>query len=164
MTAFVSLIDKIEDKNRFEEAGLKEGLLSSGPQTIEIEEYCSTFNALNPHLEPIVLSITQLLPLKIQVYDSFFSLRVLRLFLSTIFENVTKFGMPEAGRINLRVTSSLSTCVFENDTNDETVEFDEKGLRGNLKLFQLLIANTNSGKLTIDPGDYKFRVTYEARK
>jgi len=164
MTAFVSLIDKAEDKKRFESAGLKEGLLSQAPVTIDIVEYCSAFNALNPHLDPIVLSTPQITPLQIRVYDSFFSTRVLRLFVNTVFENTTKFGRRDSGRINLRIMSSETQWVFENDTNDETVEVDQRSLRGNLKLFQLLLGNTNSGKLTVEGGQYKFTVTYEAIK
>jgi hypothetical protein len=162
MTAFISLIDKIESQSHFEESGRMEGLLVEHQETINILKYCAEYNKTNPHLDGIKVLGGIPRPLSIKVYNSYFSTPALRLFLDTIFENVNKFGRRTDKKIELRVSSLASEWTFENDTNDERVEIDLKKIRGNLFLFNLLIEKTNSGKLTISPpGDYKFKVTYQ---
>jgi hypothetical protein len=162
LTAFISLIDKLESQPHFEESGRKEGLLVEQPETIDILKYCSEFNKTNPDLDDIEVFGKQLRPLSIKVYDSYFSAPALRLFLDTIFENVNKFGRRIDKKIKIRVTTPPSEWTFENDTNDEAVEVDPTKIRGNLYLFNSLIEKTNSGKLTVNPpGNHKFKVTYQ---
>jgi hypothetical protein len=163
MTAFASLIDKIESQKHFEESGRMEGLLVEHPETINILKYCAEYNKTNAHLDDIKVLGGTPRPLSIKVYDSYFSASALRLFMDTIFENVNKFGRRTGKKIELRVSSLASEWTFENDTNDERVDVDLTKIRGNLFLFNLLIEKTDSGKLTISPpGDYKFKVTYQA--
>lgn len=163
MTAFVSLIDKIESQSHFEDSGRIEGLLVEHQEAINISKYCAEYNKTNPQRDDIKVLGETPQPLCIKVYDSYFSAPALRLFLDTIFENVNKFGRRNNNKkIELYVSTSASEWTFENDTNDEKVEVDLRKIRGNLFLFNQLIERTNSGKLTINPpGEYKFKVTYQ---
>jgi len=163
MTAFISLIDKIGNQRDFETSGRTEELLVGHRETIDILEYCAEFNETNTGLDDIEVLGKSIRPLSIKVYDLYFSVDALRLFLDTIFENVNKFGIrTNATKIRLRVTSRPSEWTFENDTNDEKVKVDPRKIRGNLFLFKTLIETTNSGELTISPpGNHKFKVTYQ---
>jgi hypothetical protein len=160
MASYVTLIDKVKDQVSFERSGINDELLVREEEKINIYEYCEYYNSNHKRLDEIVISDSLSNHLSIKTYDVYFSQLSLQNFLNTLFENLHKYGRRNKGKIELKVSKTSSAWIFENKQKESTF-IDESKLTGNLLLFQVLIEDTGSGKLSIDPSGDKFKVKYE---
>jgi hypothetical protein len=163
MASFITLIDKVKDKNEFVRSGSEgaDKLLVDKIEEIDIYEHCENYNLDNKKNDDIVILPKSCPRLSIKVYDVYFSKFALQNFLNTLFENLEKYGKRnENSEIELRISKTSLSWEFENDQKDIT-EIDESKLTGNLLLFQVLIEDTESGKFSIDSSGDKFKVIYE---
>lgn len=159
MTGLITLVDKIGDKDTFVSSGLKQQLLVKAEEAINISQYCEEYNARNRRLAEIVISGAPDQSLSIKVYGVYLSRVLVKLFVDTIFENISLHGRRRNKKVELRVSHSDHVWTFENDTRIEKVEVDVSRLSGNLLLFQTFIEDTKSGTLVIDSGNHLFKVT-----
>ena len=161
-TGIISLIDKVDRKKDLIKSALKDGLINASPTKIYIMDELSQFTKRNSRLAKIELNGNAAdLPFGIKFLNRYyFSLSLLRLFLNTLFENAIAYGRREKGKVIIRIDRvSEAELVFENEIRSYKQTIDIKKLKGNLRLFQDLLALTGSGAITISSKHYLFKLT-----
>lgn len=166
LTSLVSLIDKIGDEKQFCDTGIASNFLSESKLAFDLKNHLDRFNGLNKALPDIFIEPDSIksLELELKVYNYYLGDIFWRLFFNTLFENITKFGKPNNKKVVLNIQANDSSWVFTNETVDEAPVWDEPKLKGNLKFFQMLLVETDSGQFSITPEKNIFRIEIKAKK
>lgn len=153
LTSLLSLIDKIDNRAEFVKEAKKSNLLTEANVNYDLSAHLTKFNsrhAAMPDVEVKSDAIMENFAFSLPVFGLYFSDRLLNLFFNTLFENVISYGKCDKNKIVLAVELGTGYWTFSNETEDETIPFDPTKIKGNLRLFQLLIKETNSGSFLID--------------
>lgn len=167
LTSLLSLIDKIDDANEFKKEAVKSNLLTESNSVYNLSEHLIKFNARHAAMPDVKVksnvSIEKLI-LSIPVFGMYFSDSLLNLFFNTLFENVIAYGKCDKNIVELTIEVQSGDCIFSNETEDAIIPLDPTKLRGNLRLFQLLIQETKSGSFLIDnSASYKFKIEIKSK-
>lgn len=166
LTSLLSLIDKIDDENEFKKEATKSNLLTKSNANYNLSEHLIRFNsghAAMPDIEVKSAIEIEKFSLSLPIFGMYFSDRLLKLFFNTLFENVISYGKHDKNKIALTIETESGCWTFSNETEDETIPFDPTKVKGNLRLFQLLIEETNSGSFLIDNFQkHKFKIEIRA--
>lgn len=160
LTELLSLTDKIDNKDKFYEAGVNTELLSKEMVSYNLKGHLQKFNDRNRTSFSIEISPEiEMFDFSIPVYGLFFGEKLLELFFNTIFENIAAYGKPDNKKKILFIEINEGHWKFTNAIVDESVEFDEQQVKGNLSLFKKLIEETKSGTFCVPkPKNYEFKI------
>ncbi len=160
LTELLSLTDKIDNKEKFYEAGINTKLLSKELISYNLKEHLQKFNDRNRTSFDIEISPEiEIFDLSISIYGLYFGVKLLELFFNTIFENIAAYGKPDNKKKKLCIEINEGQWKFTNAIVDESVEFDEQQVKGNLGLFKKLIEETKSGTFCVPkPKNHEFKI------
>lgn len=160
LTELLSLTDKIDNKDKFYEAGVNTELLSKKMVPYNLKGHLQKYNDRNKTSFDIEISPEiEMFDFSISIYGLYFGEKLLELFFNTIFENIAAYGKPDDKKKKLCIEINDGHWKFTNAIVDESVEFDEQQVKGNLSLFKKLIEETKSGTFCIPPPkNYEFKI------
>lgn len=165
LTEILSLVDKINDKQKFIDAAKGTELLSESIVTYDLKEHLIRFNRrknierTEPDIKICSTANLEAFTLQITIYSLYLGKDLIELLFNTIFENIVVYGKPESGYRNLVIEVKKNQIAFSNQTLSQTIQLDETKLTGNYGLFKKLLENTNSGQLSIPSvTDHEFKL------
>jgi hypothetical protein len=165
LTEILSLVDKINDKQKFINTAKGTELLSESIITYNLEEHLTQFNRrknierTEPDIKICSNANLKAFTIPINIYDLYLGKDLIELFFNTIFENIVVYGKPESGYRNLVIKIEENQMVFSNKTLRKIIPVDETKLTGNYGLFKKLFKDTDSGKLSISSAiDHEFKI------
>jgi transposase-like protein len=159
LTELLSLIDKIDNSEKFKKAAT-EVLFTDTKVSYNFKEHLDKFNQRhNTFPDLISIPTIEKFEFDLTIYELFFGEKLLELFFNTIFENLLAYGKPNKDcKKELRIDITENSWTFKNDTLNKVVSVDEEKLTGNLELYRKLINETKSGLFSINTGEFKFEI------
>jgi hypothetical protein len=159
LTTLLSLIDKIDNPDKFKEAAI-EVLFSKNLIKYNLKQHLEKFNKRHIERFPIEISPEiEIVIFPLKIYGLYFGEKLFELLFNTVFENILAHGKPSNKVKNLSLEFNTDNWIFSNEIVNEIVEIDEQKVKGNLSLFKKLIEETKSGNLNIKSENYTFIIT-----
>jgi len=168
LTSLLSLIDKIDDEIEFIKEAKKSNLLTTNHTDYNLSEHIIKFNSRHAAMPDVEIKSAigiEKLSLSLPIFGMYLSSRLLNLFFNTLFENVVSHGKIYNNKVTLTIEMETGCWSFLNETEDAITTFDPTKIKGNLRLFKLLIEETNSGSFLIDTSQkYKFKIEIKVQR